>query len=174
MAAEPRIELITTYLEMSERPNLQVKGPNRAGMLLRLEDTTASFYRYLYEAVGEAWLWWARRSLSDAELLALVTDSEIDVFVLYMGGVPAGFFELDRRIEKDVELVHFGFLPEFIGRGLGKWLLASATETAWDHEPDRLWATITNFDHSRALLTYQWAGFVPYETKRELIDDPRV
>ena len=30
------------------------------------------FYRYLYDTVGEPWLWWMRRTASDADLAALV------------------------------------------------------------------------------------------------------
>ena len=36
-------------------------------------------------------------AVSDAEVAALILDPDRDVFVLYLGGAPAGFFELDRR-----------------------------------------------------------------------------
>jgi GNAT superfamily N-acetyltransferase len=65
-----------------------------------------------------------------------------------------------------VELVHFGLTPEFIGRGLGKPLLAAAIEAAWDDDPERVWVKSTSLDHPRGLLTYQWAGFVPYREER--------
>lgn len=163
-------EVITTLLEMEERPNLQATPPHRAGMLLRLEEPSASFYRYLYEAVGGPWGWTERLELTDEELLTIITDERVDVFVLFMGGVPAGFFELDRRHEGEVELAHFGLTPEFIGRGLGKYLLAAAVETAWDEEPDRVWVSVTNLDHPKGLLTYQWAGFEAYQTTRHTVD----
>lgn len=168
------IELTTTFLEMTERPKLQEKGPHRGGMLLRLEEPSVSFYRYLYETVGGAWIWWSRRRLSDEDLTAILGDPHIDVFVLYLGGVPAGFFELDRRVNGEIELVHFGFNPDFSGRELHRWLLAFAVEMAWDHKPERLWTTTTNLSDARAVLTYQWAGFVPYETHRESVEDPRL
>lgn len=159
-------DLIITYLEMRARPTLTVTRPFRTAMLLRLEEPTAAFYRYLYSAVGSQWGWNTRSGLSDADLLAIISDPLVDVFVLYQGGVPAGFFELDRRVPGEVELVHFGLTPEFIGRALGKPLLAAAIEAAWDDDPERVWVKSTNLDHPRGLLTYQWAGFVPYREER--------
>jgi GNAT superfamily N-acetyltransferase len=158
--------LIVTHLEMRGRPSLTVTRPFRTAMLLRLEDPTVAFYRYLYSAVGAQWGWTTRSGMSDADLSAVISDALVDVFVLYQGGVPAGFFELDRRVPGEVELVHFGLTPEFIGRGLGKPLLAAAIEAAWDDDPERVWVKSTSLDHPRGLLTYQWAGFVPYREER--------
>lgn len=170
----PPIEVITTFLEMLSRPSLDVTPPNRSGMLLRLEDPTIGFYRYLYDAVGSQWGWTERRDLGDDGLRAIITHELVEIFVLYMGGVPAGLFELDRRIDGEIELRHFGLAPEFIGRGLGKHLLASAIDAAWDHEPERLWVRSRSLEHPRGLLTYQWAGFVPYDSAREMREDRRV
>jgi GNAT superfamily N-acetyltransferase len=158
--------VITTLLHMTERPHLAVTPPHRSGMLLRLDEPTAAFYRFLYETVGRRWGWSDRDDLSDEELLEIVADPAVIIFVLFMGGVPAGFFELDCRTEGEVELAHFGLMPEFIGRGLGKYLLAAAIDVAWDEEPERVWVSVTDREHPRGILTYQWAGFEPYETIR--------
>lgn len=162
--------MITTYLEMVSRPSLVATRPNRSGMLLRLEEPTVGFYRYLYDTVGSRWGWTERREMDDDQLMAVIGDENVEIFVLYLGGVPAGFFELDRRVEGEIELRHFGLAPEFIGRGLGKHLLVSAVDTAWDHEPERVWVRSRSLDHPRGLLTYQWAGFVAYDSKRETIE----
>jgi GNAT superfamily N-acetyltransferase len=161
------IELITTHLEMRERPHLQVTGPHRGGMLLRLDEPSIPFYRYLYEQVGGSRPLRERAGGSDVELGEHLLDPRIDVVVFFLGGAPAGFFELDRRVENEVRLVHYGLLPEFRGRGLGRWLLAIAVDAAWVADPERVWATITSRDDPRALLTYQWAGFTAVETSRE-------
>lgn len=161
------IELITTHLEMLERPHLQVKGPHRGGMLLRLDEPSVPFYRYLYEQVGGSNEWRERAGKGDEDLTEHLLDPEIDVVVFFLGGAPAGFFELNRRVAEEVRLVHYGLLPEFRGRGLGRWLLAVAVDAAWVADPERVRATITNLDDPRALLTYQWAGFTAVETTRE-------
>jgi GNAT superfamily N-acetyltransferase len=150
---------ITTYLEMRERPTLQVTPPHRSGMLLRLTEPTVSFYRYLCSATGPA------SDETDAAVADRLAGSA-EVFVLSMAGTPAGWFELDHRIPGEIELSRFGIVPEFTGRGLERYVLAAAVEAAWDHEPDRLWVRAGGEVHARRLLDYQWAGFVPYEARR--------
>lgn len=156
---------ITTYLEMREHPRLQTRGPHRGGMLLRLEEAAVPFYRYLHGRMvgGGAGL----PDRSDDDLAARILDPDWDVFVLYLGGAPAGFFELDRRRPGEVHLTRLGLLPEFRGRHLGKWFLGLAVEAAWDFQPERVWTSVSDGDDPRAILLCQWAGFVPYETRRE-------
>jgi GNAT superfamily N-acetyltransferase len=158
---------------MLSRPSLVVTRPSRSGMLLRLEQPTVGFYRYLYDTIGSPWGWTERSDMTDDKLLDVITDEKVEIFVLFMGGVPAGSFELDRRVDGEIQLRNFGLAPEFIGRGLGKHLLASAVDSAWDHEPNRVWVRSTSLEHPRGLLTYQWAGFVPYESTRETREDRR-
>lgn len=162
--------MITTYLEMKDRPVLAYTRPRRSGMLLRLEEPSVEFYRFLQEGAGTPRSRRRAGSMSDDELFSWLSDEAIEVFVLFMGGAPAGFFELDRRVEDEVEVAHVGLLPEFQGRGLGKYLVAIAVETAWDHDPVRVWTSADADDDSRAFLLYQWAGFVAYESREDDAD----
>ena len=62
-----------------------------------------------------------------------------EIFVLAtVGGVPAGYFELDASERRETELSYFGLIPEFIGRGLGQFLLQAAIDRAWSRPLDRL------------------------------------
>jgi hypothetical protein len=81
-----------TYLEMLARPTGQrLLAPLDKLALMQAENCTVSFYRYIYDAVGTPWLWFERRLYGDAELAALISKPTIEIFVLYVGGVPAGF-----------------------------------------------------------------------------------
>jgi GNAT superfamily N-acetyltransferase len=170
-----KLRLVTTYLEMLRAPTRPpVPPPAMKLALLRAEEMNVPFYRFLYDTIGERWLWYMRRQLDDAALAEIVLHPEVHISVLYAGGVPAGYVELDLRNPKDIELAYLGIMPQFIGRGLGRYLLDWAIDTAWQHSPDRLWVHTCNFDHPRALHVYQRAGFVPYRQETELIDDPRL
>jgi GNAT superfamily N-acetyltransferase len=92
-----------------------------------------------------------RHWLSDAELAAILNDPRVEVNVLWAAGVPAGYAELDRRDPPDTELVYFGLTPEFIGQGLGAYLLDWAIHHAWRARPRRLWLHTCDLDHPRAL-----------------------
>lgn len=234
-AVDGRIHVVTTYLEMTERPRSKpVRAPLEQIAVLHAERPTVSFYRYLYETVGGPWLWWERRLWTDEALRAEIQSPGVEITVLYVGGVPAGYVELDARAQvkdddddddadadaddadddervgandaprrpslpephvaaavvggsarkgrrpserpwqgRDVELAYFGLVPDFIGRGLGWYLLHWAVERAWFQGCERLWVHTCNLDHPRALMTYQRAGFVPYRQESSEIDDPR-
>jgi GNAT superfamily N-acetyltransferase len=94
--------------------------------------------------------------------------------VLYLDGVPAGYAELDRRRDEDVELAYFGLIPQFIGRKLGPFLLNWAVDTAWFQKPKRLWVNTNNLDHPKALQIYQKAGFAPYRQEVKTIPNPKL
>ncbi len=169
-----KLELLTTYLEMREQPtNLLLEPPTDRVAVTHAENPTVSFYRYLYHTVGEQWLWYERRRMDDQTLRTIIQDPKVEVYVLYLSGVPAGYVELDRRLMNEIEVAYFGLMPEFIGRGLGPYLLQWAVTQAWRRQPQRVWVHTCNLDHPKALEIYQRIGFVSYKQKRTLIDDPR-
>ena len=141
--------------------------------LLRAEQPTVSFYRYLYNTIGERAFWCERRRLDDDAIAALLADPEIEIYVLYVGGVPAGFAELDLGEADEIELAYFGLIPEFLNHGLADYLLGWVVDEAWRRGPNRLWLETTNFEHPTVLAAYQKAGFLPVGQETQQIDDPR-
>lgn len=169
------IDDVITYLEMRARPVLpRIPAPLTKLALMRAEECTVSFYRYLYETVGTPWLWYERRLLDDEALLAEIAKPTAEIFVLYVGGVPAGYFELDAEPPRETELRYFGLIPEFIGRRLGPFLLQAAIDQAWLRPIERLWVHTRTFDHPKALGLYQRAGFVVYDRRPVRFEDPRL
>lgn len=135
-----RIDVTVTYLQMTAPPQHPPRSAP-AGMklaLMRAEKPTVSFYRYLYNTVGEPWLWGDRRRLNDEALARIITDERVEIYVLYVAGVPAGFAELDRRVAGEIELAYFGLIPDFLGRGLGPYLLDQVIAIAWSHQTKAL------------------------------------
>jgi GNAT superfamily N-acetyltransferase len=171
------LDVTITYLEMLEQP---ARGPARPPRLtekialMRAERPTVGFYRYLYNAVGEPWLWYERNQLSDEALTAIIQDEQVEVCVLYYAGTPAGYAELDLRQEGETELAYFGLIPDYIGLGLGSYLLDWAIDTAWSRNPRRLWVNTCTLDHPAALPVYQKAGFMPCNQETIRIKDPRL
>ncbi len=165
------VPVTVTYLEMTS-PEQRAAAPGQAEptTILRAERPALSFYRYLYDTIGTDWSWYARRRLSDKALAAIIHDDRVEVFVLYVRGVPAGYVELDRRVEGEVEIAYFGLMPEYIGRGLGPFLLDWALVRAWSLRPRRVWLHTCSLDHPKALAVYRRAGFVAYDRETEHVD----
>ena len=170
-----QLRVVTTYLEMKQPPARPPLPPPLEGLSIeRAEPPTVSFYRYLYNSVGAPWLWYERQAMANDELRAIIQNPSIEVYVLYVEDVAAGYVELDRRIEGQIEVAYFGLMPEFIGRGFGPYLLDWTVITAWHKEPNRVWVHTCNLDHPKAHSVYERIGFVSYKQETTLIDDPRL
>ena len=76
----PRLSTVVTYLEMTAPPiNPTLPRPALPIALLRTPNIPVSFYRYLYETVGEDWLWYERRRIDDETLCTLIHDKAVEV-----------------------------------------------------------------------------------------------
>lgn len=93
--------------------------------------------------------------------------NQVEIYVLYVGGVPAGYAEIDLRQEPDIALAYFGIMPDFIGQRLGSFFLNWIIDKAWSYHPQRFWLHTCTLDHPKALAVYQKAGFVAYKSRRK-------
>lgn len=152
-----------THLEMTTRPSLSVPTP--VGMRLAIMRSTAMpvhFYRYLYERVGRKHHWMMRRLQSDVEVAAAIHADTTEINVVYVDGNPAGFVELSlEALPEAVEVLYFGLMDDFQGRGIGKFFLAEAIAAAWQHSPQKVTIHTNSLDDPRALQLYQKMGFNP-------------
>lgn len=169
------IDVVVTHLEMTAQPTAPAAKPPALKMaVLKVDDMSVAYYRFLYAEIGRDWTWYERRAMSDTELAAHLQEKGVEVYVLHVGGHPAGYVEFDQRgLPAEVELRYFGLLPQFIGRGLGPWLLDWAIREGWRHAPQRLYVNTCTLDHPRALAMYQRAGFTPFRQETKTIRDPR-
>ena len=171
MQQAARVGVTVTFLRMEQRPRPgPVLPPGHS--LVRLGRCTVPFYRYLYATVGGPYVWWLRRTLSDAELETILGHAAVSVHVLYGGGEPAGFFELDRRGLPTVNLAYFGLMPHAVGRGLGRAFLGAAVQSAWDAGAQAVTVNTCTADHPRALPGYVRAGFKPVRHVEEVWEVP--
>ena len=174
-ATEPAIPVAVdvTFLRMECPPRDPAPPLPPDARVEEARNCTVGFYRYLAHTVGEDYVWWLRRMLSDAELAGILTDTAISVHVLYQAGQPAGFYELDRRNRPLVNLAYFGLLPHAIGRGLGRALLRHAVDAAWADTRQGVTVNTCTADHPRALPNYLAAGFVATRRVREVWHVPQ-
>jgi GNAT superfamily N-acetyltransferase len=161
-----RVEVVRTYLELVDRESLRAAPAPDAGALVeRVLDCAPSFCRWLYAEVGRRYHWRDRLAWSDEDVRARLADPAVSLHLLRAGGSPAGYFELERHGDGAVEIVYFGLLPEFLGRGLGKYLLSEAAQAAWRLGATRIWLHTCTLDDPAALPNYLARGFRPF--KRE-------
>jgi GNAT superfamily N-acetyltransferase len=157
---------VRTYLEMRTRAALHPVRASVDGIRIeRVFDCPPSFWRYLYTEVGRRYHWVDRLPWSEREIRTYLDDPDVSLWVMTARGAPAGYFELRRDRDSAVEIVYFGLLDEFTGKGLGGVLLTAAAERAWELGAARVWLHTCSLDHPAALPNYLRRGFVVTRTE---------
>ncbi|HPT28241.1 MAG TPA: GNAT family N-acetyltransferase [Bryobacteraceae bacterium] len=173
--APGRIAAVATYLEMTT-PRALAPRELPSGVAIRHEaKPDLDWYRRLFRKVGEHWLWFSRLEMSDAELVAVLSDPLVEVRVLEVDCVECGLLELDLRDPADVELSFLGLTPDRMAKGLGGHLMETAIQRVCRNSPPpRFWLHTCTFDHPTALGFYMKYGFKPYRQVIEVKPDPRL
>jgi GNAT superfamily N-acetyltransferase len=160
------IEVTRTYLEMRSPTDLRpAASPKPEPQIGRLDRCTPELFRYLYAEVGRAFRWTDRLAWSDEQVQRHLDDPRNSVWLMSWDDTPAGYFELRDHDDGSVEIAYFGLLPDFIGRGWGKYLLTRAVQAAWQSGPKRVWLHTCTLDHPAALPNYLKRGFRPVRTE---------
>lgn len=171
-----RLQETTTYLEMTERSELiPAKTPALTIQIEQAEIPCPELNRFFYAAIGGDWYWIDRLVWSYQQWMAALTRPGHETWVAYRQGNPVGYFELDGESGGDIELAYFGILPQFIGQGIGGYLLTVAIRRAWEKTSRRVWLHTSSFDHPQALRNYLARGFRVTKTEtswKDLPDQP--
>src|SRR5207253_7478388 len=129
------IKVITHHLEMIDPAALRPARNKGTDFEVRHARVACpELNRFFYTAVGGDGYWIDRLEWSYERWLAYLDRPEVETWVAYLAGTPAGFFELERGPEGEtdrVQIEYFGLLPGFIGRGIGGYLLTCAVQRAW-------------------------------------------
>lgn len=162
-----------TYMERTARPK-DGAPPAPAGVTFAREaDIGPDSYRDLHRKVGEEWLWWERIVFDDAALSAAISDPATEIYILGADGELAGFTELDRSAAEALIIRYFGLAPEFIGRGLGGYMMESVLHLAWRPNVRRVTLDTCDLDHPAAISFYRRHGFDVTHTEVRTAEDPR-
>ena len=162
------VEVTTWYVEMTAPADLRPsRSPHADVLTAHVSSPMPELNRFLYTAVGGDWFWVDRLGWSYVRWFEYLNRPELETWVAYLSGTPAGYFELERQARGAVELAYFGLLPQFIGRGIGRLLLTHAVERAWELGARRVWLHTCTLDSPAALNNYRARGFRVYREETE-------
>jgi GNAT superfamily N-acetyltransferase len=153
-----------TFLEMHQAPKEKPEPIDGTSFRLLTKPVSVETYRKLYYGVGEKWHWLDRMVMPDEELFERINAVNIDIFVFHVNDQPAGYIEFIIE-EKFTEILYFGLMPEFTGRGLGKYFLQWVIAKAWSYKPEWIQLNTCTLDHPNALSVYKKAGFIQVRTE---------
>lgn len=166
----------TWYLEMLSpeqlRPSLST---NPDLMVMQAQVPSPELNRFLYSSVGGDWYWLNRLSWSYDQWMTYLDRPEVQTWVAYLKGTPAGYIELEAQPGDQVEIAYFGLMRQFTGQRIGGHLLTVGVQQAWAMGATRVWVHTCNLDGPHALANYQARGFQLYKEEthtEELPEQP--
>lgn len=172
-----------TYLQQTAASQLRPAAPADLA-IHRVFPAEPTFNARMYREVGADWDWVDRLEWSDGHWASYASDPCVSTLKATLDGEVVGFAELrmspcEPRVDPtgsepdeaagayydgvDVELVYFGLLPRFAGRGLGGWFLSEVCRIAWNVPGvRRVWLHTCSEDSPAAIPNYLARGFVEY------------
>lgn len=158
------IEIIITFLEMKSPEDLRARLLDRDDLAVaRVPAPFPELSRFFYTAVGGDRYWMERLPWTYARWLEYLGRPELQTWAFSVGGVPAGYSEVEAQPLGDVEIVKFGLVPAFIGQGLGAHFLSELLRRVWGREStQRIWLHTCTLDHPHALANYEARGFTRF------------
>lgn len=151
---------ITHHLEMASAEDF--RPSTKQGLefqVRRVEIPFPEFNWFMHQAVGVEYRWGGRENWRRKEWSEYVDRPELETWIAYVAGTPAGYYELERQTDGSVRIECFGLRGPFIGQGLGGPLLSEAVRRCWEMGANRVWLNTCSHDHPNALRNYLARGF---------------
>ena len=170
-----RLTIIVSHLVLRSRAEFRPTAQRVTGVAVSRASGAdrGAVARECYLRVGARWQWVDRRHWTAGEWRDWLDDTAAEVWVARTNGGIVGFYLL-RPVARDVELTYFGLVPDWIGRGVGGWLLGCGVERAWAMGAQRIRLETCTLDGPGALPNYLARGFVVVreeERVKELVDE---
>ncbi len=168
-----RRRVVTRYLELLEPGQLR---PTRhafvKAQVARAHIPCAELHEYLYTSIGRPWYWIDRLGWTSRDWSRHLRRADIATWIVYVEGRPAGYFELEKDDDRSVEIAYLGLMPDFIGCGIGGYVITEAVKRAWNMDASRVWVHTCTLDHPRALDQYRSHGFRLFHEAESYLELP--
>src|SRR5258706_6689605 len=153
-----------TFFEMHNRPGEEFHEKSEAHFILLQKSIDVEAYRYYYSAVGKQHSWLDRLVMDDDQFFELLHAPQADIFAMFINDQPAGYAEF--IIEKKfTEILYFGIMPAFIGKGWGKYALDWAINKEWSYNLEWIQLNTCELDHPHAISNYMKRAFMEVRTE---------
>ena len=162
------MEKITrNFLEIKSLNNLlKVNKPIDNVEINLLIPSDFQLNKFLYKQIGKRHYWVDRLIWKDQDWIKYVSRFDLYTYILKVNHEIAGFFEFIFHKEKlEIEIAYLGLLEEYIGKGLGGYLLSEAIKIAWTFKIHRTWVHTCSLDHKNALNNYLARGMSVFNSE---------
>lgn len=173
------VDRVVSYLEMTSFDQLVAGREAPTPLTFESLDPGSPLIRETHLRVGRPHHW-SSVIWDDEEWEATLARSHQHNWVIRLNSEVAGLASIFAQQGGDAEIVVFGLVPEWVGRGYGGPALTETVRLAWKVPPlgapvvRRVHLDTSTMDHRHALPNYLARGFRVYRTEhstKEIADD---
>ena len=152
------------YLEINsiEEINLS-KKPKINCKVEKKDPPDFQINKFFYKQIGKKHEWTDRLIWQDKNWIDYVSNEKVETYILQTEDDLIGYFELIFE-NNNCELAYLGILEEYIGKGLGGFLLSEALKIGL-RKSKRVWAHTCSLDHPNAIENYKLRGMKIFKTE---------
>ena len=152
------------YLEINSVEDLKTKKiPSDNFFLKEADKDKFDLNKFFYKQIGKKHEWIDRLIWQDKNWMDYTSDKNLKTFVLQNNNDLIGYFELIFN-GNNCEIVYFGILEEYIGKGYGGFLLSEALRIGFKNA-ERIWVHTCSLDHPNAIENYKSRGMKIFKTE---------
>jgi len=159
------------YLEINSIDNLKNKiKPSEKYFLELIKPEDFELNKFFYKQIGKKHQWVDRLIWQENDWAKYTLNKKLESYSLKKDNELIGYFELITE-SNNCEIAYFGILEEYIGKGLGGYLLSEAIKVGFKLAK-RVWVHTCSLDHFHAINNYKARGmkiFKTEELKRKVI-----
>ena len=148
------------YLEILSLKNLnEVSSPNKDLIIEKINPPDIEINKFFYKNVGKKHRWVDRLEWDNLKWISYLENEKVDTYVLKSNDNLVGYFEAIKNEQNNsTEIAYFGIIEEFIGKGIGAYLLSEAIKICFQKKSKRIWVHTCTLDHKNALNNYLSRG----------------
>ena len=167
MEVKKFLTYIFIYLEVNSIESLKIKSkPSNEYFIKANDKNTFDLNKFFYKQIGKKHQWTDRLVWQDKEWINYVSNKNLETYILQTKNELIGYFELIHN-GSDCEIAYFGILEEYIGKGLGGFMLSEALKSSFK-KSSRVWVHTCSLDHPNAIENYKARGMKVF--KRETLN----
>ena len=159
------INTTVTWLRYNDNFILEDQALKDDILIIRENKIPIKEYKQIYKSVGSKYNWIGRLKISESELLKIIHNNCVEIYLMKKNKKTIGFLEIDYRSSNEIKIVHLGIIENYIGKGYGREMLYFAIKRAKRIGIKPLILQTNSLDHPNALIFYQKNGFEVYSRR---------
>ena len=123
--------------------------------------------KFFYKQIGKDHFWRDRLVWTDKQWLKYSINPFLDTWILKdKKNDLIGFYEIEKHLNKEFELINMGILSEYRSKGYGSLLLTHVLKHSYDNKAKKVWVHTCSLDHKFVLANYLSKGFKVFKKEQ--------